>query len=279
MTYFGFLAVFLGIPLIGVGAALWVSHRLGRGRLPDSLSGAPAWIVILAHSFVAVAYTTPWDNYLVAASVWWYDPARVIGLTLGWVPIEEYTFFVLQSLLAGMWIILLAGWGLAADTPEVIQREKGIFRWLAALILAVFWLAAAWILAFGWRPGTYLALILIWAIPPIAVQVIFGGAILWRHRRLVAVALASSTLYLSVADALAIRLGVWTIDPQQSVGMYLFGALPVEEFVFFLATNTLLVFGVTLVLSRDSQAQARNRLQKLRAWLGLAGPLPQADCQ
>ena len=57
---------------------------------------------------IALLYTTPWDNYLVATGVWWYDPALVTGLTLGWVPIEEYTFFILQTLLAGLWLAFLA---------------------------------------------------------------------------------------------------------------------------------------------------------------------------
>ena len=51
---------------------------------------------------VAVLYTTPWDNYLVATGVWWYDPHLVAGLVLGWVPIEEYTFFILQTLAMGL---------------------------------------------------------------------------------------------------------------------------------------------------------------------------------
>ena len=54
---------------------------------------------------IAVAYTTPWDNYLVATNVWWYDESLVTGLKLGWVPIEEYTFFVLQTLMTGLWTL------------------------------------------------------------------------------------------------------------------------------------------------------------------------------
>jgi lycopene cyclase domain-containing protein len=56
---------------------------------------------------IAVVYTTPWDNYLVATGVWWYDPQLVTGLVLGWVPIEEYTFFIVQPILAGLWLLML----------------------------------------------------------------------------------------------------------------------------------------------------------------------------
>ncbi len=57
---------------------------------------------------VALAYTTPWDNYLVATGVWYYDPARVWNIVLGYVPLEEYLFFVLQVTLTGLitlWLI------------------------------------------------------------------------------------------------------------------------------------------------------------------------------
>jgi lycopene cyclase domain-containing protein len=59
------------------------------------------------HVVIALVYTTPWDNYLVATNVWWYDPELVTGIVIGWVPIEEYTFFILQPILGGLWIFFL----------------------------------------------------------------------------------------------------------------------------------------------------------------------------
>jgi putative membrane protein len=116
----------------------------------------------------------------------------------------------------------------------------------------------------GWAPGTYLALILAWALPPIALQFAFGADILWQHRRLVTLAIVPVTHFLSLADVLAIGFwGIWTIDPQQSLHILLGGILPIEEFIFFLMTNTLLVFGVTLVLAQESHA----RFDRIRAWL------------
>jgi lycopene cyclase domain-containing protein len=98
-------------------------------------------------------------------------------------------------------------------------------------------------------------------------QTIFGADILWRHRRLVVSALLPSLIYLSIADALAITAGTWTISPAQSLNIYLAGYLPIEEFIFFLITNVLVVFGMTLVLARESQARVpavlRSQLTKI----------------
>jgi lycopene cyclase domain-containing protein len=86
-------------------------------------------------------------------------------------------------------------------------------------------------------------------------QLGFGADILWRHRRLVLGALLPTTLYLSLADAIAINLGTWTINPQQSLHLLLGGVLPVEEAIFFLLTNTLLTFGLVLFLAPESRTR------------------------
>jgi lycopene cyclase domain-containing protein len=114
--------------------------------------------------------------------------------------------------------------------------------------LGIAWLASVAILWLGWQPGAYLALELGWFLPPIALQVIVGGDMLWQQRRLVMAALLPAILYLIISDALAIQQGVWTISPQHTLGVLLGGVLPLEEIVFFTLTNVLIVFGMTLVM-------------------------------
>lgn len=259
MTYFGFLLWFLIIPIILLLAVTIFDHRRGL-QLPPSMRAFPAAAAVLLHALIALLYTTLWDNYLVATQVWWYDPALVNGLTIGYVPIEEYTFFVLQPILAGLWLLFLLR--RLPDTP--FSEPRPSIRWIALAITAILWLPSLVILISGWAPGTYMALILIWALPPIALQFAFGADILWHHRRLVALAIIPATLFLSFADVLAIGYwGIWTIDPQQSLHILLGGILPIEEFIFFLMTNTLLVFGVTLILAQESHV----RFGRIRSWL------------
>jgi lycopene cyclase domain-containing protein len=112
----------------------------------------------------------------------------------------------------------------------------------------------------GYAPATYLAITLAWALPPIGLQLVFGADILWRHRGLVGWAIVPLTVYLCLADSLAIASGTWTIAPGASTGLFL-GALPLEEAVFFLLTDILIVFGITLLLAGESSA----RYQQLAA--------------
>jgi lycopene cyclase domain-containing protein len=247
MTYSGFLLSFLGIPLLVLWLLLARDWRRGR-HLPDALRQMPAWLALLVHVVLAVLYTTPWDNYLVATGVWWYDPRLVTGVTLGWVPIEEYTFFVVQTLLTGSWLIWLSMHLRAAPWPP---PRRARIRWLSAGAAGTVWVASVAILISGWAPGTYLGLELAWLLPPIMLQLAVGAHLLWHQRRIVAAALVPPILYLSVADAVAVSSGTWTIDPAQSMGTLLGGVLPLEELIFFTLTNSLIVFGMVLLMGTD----------------------------
>lgn len=257
MTYFGFLVRFVGVPIVILALLLWRDAR-NRRILPTHFHSYPTWLVVLGHIIVAVVYTTPWDNYLVATSVWWYDPAKVTGI-LGWyVPLEEYTFFVVQTLMSSMLLLWLM------RRIKSHPHPTGQPNHLILMPLGGTWLIMVIILVTRWQPGTYLALELAWALPPIIFQIWFGGHILWSYRRLVTAGIALPTLYLAAADAIAISDGIWTISPAQTLNIKLFGILPIEEFIFFLITNVLVVFGVTLVLAAASQTRLSQLLQRAR---------------
>jgi lycopene cyclase domain-containing protein len=262
MTYFGFILIFLGIPiLVLLGLTYWDKQQ-GKGR-HGRLAYWPAGLGILLHIVIAVLYTTPWDNYLVATKVWWYDPALVTGITIGWVPIEEYTFFVVQPILGGLWLWFLAR---RMGQPAEDGPLRSGLRWQIPAVFLIGWAASILILVSGWEPGTYLALELGWALPPIMLQLAFGADILWRYRRIVLLSLAPLTLYLSGADALAIGFGTWTISPAQSLDVLVGGALPIEEFILFLLTNMLISFGLTLLWAEESDEriqQVRKRLRRV----------------
>ncbi|MEO8396917.1 MAG: lycopene cyclase domain-containing protein [Chloroflexota bacterium] len=260
MKYFGFLARFVLIPLGLLSLIAWWDRRRGK-KLPPSRSGLSPALALAGHVALAVAYTTPWDNYLVASRVWWYDRKLVTGLVLGYVPIEEYSFFVLQTLLTGSWILFLA-----RHLPEAQAKPVSTLKLRIGMTFAigVIWLGALWNLFRGPKSRTYLSLTLAWALLPILLQVAFGGDILWQQRRLIALGIIPATLYLAISDSLAIDSGTWTINPEKTVNVHLGGKLPLEEGLFFLLTDTLIALGMTLMLSPESQKRVP---AGLRRWL------------
>ena len=92
---------------------------------------------------------------------------------------------------------------------------------------------------------TYLGLILIWAFPFLF--------LLWSlaYQFLVQLPTTSTivpivlpTLYLWVVDTLALKRGTWVIENGTKTGWTLWPGLEIEEAIFFLLTNCLIVFGL-----------------------------------
>lgn len=233
MTYLQFHLLFILPPIALLAFCVRTSTwpRVIAGRASGSL------FVITGIAFL---YTTPWDNYLVYHRIWYYGPDRVLG-TIGYVPVEEYAFFLLQPILTGLWLYALLPFHLKPRPSRARPaRVLGTLFWLG--------LAAAGYLAFQTPKGTYLGLILTWSCPVIAGMWAWKGPVFWELRRLLVFSIAPPTLYLWIADRVAIGLGIWTIAPETSTGLLLLG-LPVEEAVFFLVTNTLCVLGLILLLN------------------------------
>lgn len=274
MTYFTFLAVFIGVPILLLLFLNWRDRQNGL-TAPKALNSWPAARVIALLCLVAFVYTTPWDNYLVATRVWWYNPALVTGIVFGYVPIEEYTFFLLLPILTGLFLLWLQK---RIPFSAQLANQPRIRVWTTGLTFIV-WVASviALFLTFQdtrYQPLTYLSLELSWALIPIMMQLAFGADILWRHRRTVFTAIGLSTLYLSATDAVAINAGTWVIDPEQSLNWFIGGVLPIEEAVFFGLVSSLVVIGSTLILAEESQLRARalGRYTLLRPLVGWIKP-------
>ncbi len=265
MTYFAFLAIFIGIPL-ALLSVITIRDYMQKRWMPIAFAGWMPLKVIVGLCVVALIYTTPWDNYLVATSVWFYNPQLVAGIIIGWVPIEEYTFFVVLPIATGLWTLWLMRKMPINPTVPTWQSGAKVRQW-ATGITFVFWMMTCIVLGLSltqtaWKPFTYLALELSWFLVPIIIQLYFGADILLRHWRIVLTAIVTSTLYLSATDTVAIQQGTWAIDPAQSLPVLLGGLLPIEEFVFFGIVNILVVMGLTLVLAQESH-QRLNDLEQI----------------
>lgn len=255
MTYLAFLIVFLLPPILLIYGLLWRKRAHGGRKLEIR--------PVLALALVALIYTTPWDNYLVANRIWWYRPDWVLGTTLAWVPVEEYAFFVLQTMLTGGWTLFVTRY-LVPSAPAGTSRSHRL-RWAAGLGASLVAVASGAALLAGPPQWTYMALILVWALPPLALQAAFGADLLMQRARAVLFSIGLPTIYLILADALAIRTGTWVINPRLSLSTRVAG-FPLEEALFFLVTNTLVVVGLTLWTAEPGKTRALAWLSRLGLW-------------
>ena len=271
MTYFDFLLRFLFIPIL-IFLAITIWDNRNSKQISGFRNGRAVWVAIGIHILLAVIYTTPWDNYLVATGVWYYNPDLVTGLVIGYVPIEEYTFFIVETILSGLWWWFLARRLSLTPNPSPVGRggfdpnKKLIY--LSTGVLVSLWLIFAYLFFFGEARWTYLSITLFWALPAILPQLLFGADILWHYRKLVALGILVPGTYLSLMDIVALRETTWSISPSQTTGVLFFGILPLEEVVFFFITNVLIVFGMTLLLANVSQERFAEIRKQVRGWRG-----------
>lgn len=195
---------------------------------------------------IAVVSTIPWDSYLIRTGIWSYPENVIIGPKILDIPIEEVFFFVIQTYDTTMLYLLLSKPTLH---PTYLVKEARIDKWKYIKVVGqlVFALGMTNGLKFARSDGekTYLGLILIWALPFLLV--------LWTlsYQFIVNLPLTNTllpialpTVYLWTVDTLALRRGTWVIETGTKTGFQLWPGLEIEEALFFLLTNCLIVFGL-----------------------------------
>ena len=184
--------------------------------------------------------------------------------------VEEYSFFVIQTALTLLWFLAvlerhlletrlacLAGsspyeassayahGGLSGSSSS--SASGVLVRGVGVAVMGVVAICAWWCVLLGPQSCLYMALILGWGVPVLAVQWAFGGHVTCKEASLIFNGLALPTLYLWFADALAIEMGIWEISPAFLLGLYVpFTKLPLEEMTFFLVTNLMVLQGSLL---------------------------------
>lgn len=223
MNYLEFLLCFIGIPLIILFSWACKIQCLDR----KAIQGIGLLCII------ALIYTTPWDNYLIMENIWSYAEGAVLG-TIGYVPLEEYGFMVMQTMTAGILCCLVSK---RLPNHKLSFSGRGLLVGLIPGVIGAFFLCS--------ESGTYAGLILVWAFPPLAIQWGFGEQVLLQGLKTWMPVWAIFTFYLCLADAYAISAGIWEITLATRSGIEI-GNLPVEEALFFALTNLFVLQGLCL---------------------------------
>ncbi|EME38955.1 hypothetical protein DOTSEDRAFT_75605 [Dothistroma septosporum NZE10] len=199
---------------------------------------------------IAVVATIPWDSYLIQTNVWSYPPNVIIGPKLYHIPLEEVFFFVIQTYNTTL-LYLITSKPVLKETYLVKEDHKTRVgqRWkyikLGGQMAFSLVLKKAIDFVKANKERTYLGLILVWALPfllllwSLAYQFIIQLPLYCT-----ALPIALPTLYLWVVDTLALKRGTWVIEAGTKTGLTLWPGLELEEALFFLLTNTLIVFGL-----------------------------------
>ncbi|MFQ3671839.1 MAG: lycopene cyclase domain-containing protein, partial [Verrucomicrobiia bacterium] len=179
---------------------------------------------------------------------WDFPNDRLLG-RLGHLPYEEIAFFLIQSLL----VILLLGLCLPEEGRPTLKPVDFTLPTTAlpAALGLLLWILIG--LGFGrraWaRPRLHYAWhLLYWFLPLILLQWAFAWPILLPRWDLIALPALVLGTWLTFADWIAVRQGIWYFDPAQITGHTLARILPWEEIAFFYLTSILVAQSYLILL-------------------------------
>ncbi|BGP25876.1 phytoene synthase [Rhodotorula toruloides] len=192
---------------------------------------------------IAITATIPWDSYLIRHRIWSYPESSVVGPTLFAIPYEEIFFFFIQTYITATVYALFSRPVVHAVLLPRKPSDGRVVRYIGtAAFLGIF--ALAWAKLAEGGEGTYLALIVGWVAPFLALLwFIASNHILAMPPWAVGLPILLPTLYLWECDARALQRGTWVIEKGTKLGLA-FRGLEIEEAVFFLLTNVMIVFGL-----------------------------------
>lgn len=237
MTYLQFHFVFT-IPLF-----LLVLFLVRNNPITFSKKGVYGTLTLL---FLALTYTTPWDSYLIHQEIWTYSPDNVIGTFLK-IPFEEFFFFIIQTLTGCFFTSIVLKAAKAPMSSQMNITGKHLSLLAGSLSILFF----AFMLVTPHQSYRYLALVSFWATPVLLMQWILGFNILKKNMTSWISSVLVLTIYFCIADSIAIHLQIWTFPSNTISGIQIFGLLPIEEALFFLATNLMVVQGYILFTTVD----------------------------
>jgi len=240
VTYFRFHLIF-NLPPLVLLTALNGSEPWTRGEM------RALTLVLLA----VMVFTAPWDNLAAKWGIWGF-PREKYSLRLGYLPVEEYAFFLLQSVNVMLAVRVLfrffPSWLTGQDTAitawTLICLGASVIPWiLVALQLRRLRRKAG--------PCVNYAIHLAWFLPVIYAQWVLAPPLFWEHAGLLALVTGAFGVYYTVADLAAVRAGTWFFDEKQITGVKLGGLLPWEEIAFFFLTSLLVTQSYLLLLPGD----------------------------
>lgn len=99
MTYAGFLCLFLLLPILILG--LFLRRRLLEKRY---------WLTTTLLCLPVLICMAPWDHTAVLWGIWNWTPRQTWQIRLWLVPLEEYLFCILETILATMLLFAFLHW-------------------------------------------------------------------------------------------------------------------------------------------------------------------------
>ena len=195
--------------------------------------------MVLLILLIVMVFTTPWDNWAAYCGIWGFPRAQY-WKRIGWLPVEEYLFFIIQAVEAMLLTLVALRLLGPFQTPGYPWSPSQQGMACGVVVLLWFFVGVVFRGRFGRQSrGHYAWHLLFWFLPVILLQWIIGWPILVERSAVVLLVMVVLGTYLSLADLVAIKYGVWHFDEKQTTGHKVGPGMPWEEAAFFYLTSAL----------------------------------------
>ena len=108
MTYWALNAVFLVPAAVVLVLAMVRRGRRAAAKTGESLPGRKGLAAALGiTAVVLLVLTAVFDNVMIAAGLFWYNPERISGAFIGSAPLEDFAYALAAVLLLpALWMLL-----------------------------------------------------------------------------------------------------------------------------------------------------------------------------
>lgn len=188
---------------------------------------------------LAIVYTTLWSSFMVYHKAWWYCKRAVIN-THAHVPIEEYLFFILQTIFTTLWTILCTRWTFHSLFLKRTSQFQ-VIRFGVIVVLALL-MYVGWINAIPATKTFYMGSILCWNSLIFIILWYLSGPYVCKRWKVTLISNIVPSIYLCYVDVIIQRAHILSINEATSLGICPIESLPLEKIAFILSTNILIVF-------------------------------------
>lgn len=205
------------------------------------------WLCLGALFLAVGIFTSPWDNAAVKKGIWGFPP-HLHSFKIKYLPIEEYLFFFIQTLLVAL--STRSAYLYFPSLSHHLETDLSPFNGIIIFLLFFIWFLFGKLikknpLSQRWN---YTFHLFFWFTPVILLQWGVGYNVFTPVFPFLLLISLAWGLYYTLCDLIATYQGIWHFDSQQIQGFKLLNILPWEESAFFWITSLLVAQSYILLL-------------------------------
>lgn len=196
-------------------------------------------------SGLALIYTIPWFYFVIQNGALTYSTEKVLA-TVRLVPIEDCVFVVAHTVMTSLWTLLCTWWSIHPCLNfNHDKTSHQLIRWIPISTLSFLTVKGYRMMTIPGLNTFYLGSILCWACPAIILLWYGTGNYFVKRFKSYLIAIAAPTLFMCRVSQIVMNNNIRHVNAQTSLNAFVAEHLPIEDALFFLVSNVIIVLAVS----------------------------------